>query len=648
MRRRLISALACSLALTTFSSCEPQEKTAVTPQAEAELEDIASMMQSVVNTEDLSDQDKKEYEEFQDLLSRYNETKDVNLTTKSAKFTLLHLAALYKKPELMRCLLEEGAKPNAQTVFMLDGEEQPGDTPLCWLMTDIQETGDPVSRQLRREMIDMLLAHGADPTKRGPYDLLPVDIASISLDDEEIILYLIDKMPVDELAPPITEEKRNGVLYAALARHHHLIVERLFSFGHRADSTYGEDKMPLIAIASQNLGDFEKKKKTQELLLSQGADINAQDGLGRTALFMLLTEVLDQTPDENKETKSIKHILYLLEKGARLDIMSSGDEERYPYTTCYDLLCEQPQLLEQVKKQGYALEAPLVELGDSDKELLFALCHICQNYGDTPLSHYAKDYDRIAAVIHSPSEQMLQEDIFADAVRAAFFLLDSLDHEKTKVLIQSLPNWVKSEKGSEEKEAYLLPLLDVLMNHAVYKLDSAQLVESAKVAASQKADRLAIKLIQLISNNDDSADFLPVLMEDENILLRQGAQYARLVEEGLPLPESNAVQRWLTAHNREADTEFLQSAVLLTSLFYFWNNGLEEDEMQQLITAIEHIGAQEAADYYRKALSLIANIEQYDESVLDEEEVYQINHVIKEAAARYFYENRASFFPAAP
>ncbi len=621
----------------------------MTPQAEAELEDIASKMQRIVNTENLSDEDKKEYEEFQDLLSRYRETRDVNLTTKSAKFTLLHIAALYKKPELMRCLLQDGADPNVQTVYMAEGEEQLGDTALCWLMTDFSEAGAPVSRQLRREMVDMLLAHGADPAKRGPYNLLPIDIAALQADDnEEIILYLIDKIPSEELAPPITEQKRCAVLYMALSRHYNQIVEKLLSFGHKADSTYGEEKIPFIAIASKQLGDFEKKKRTIDLLLSQGANINATDSQGRTPLFVLLTEVLDQTPDENEEMKAIQHILYLLEKGARLDMMSGGEAERYPYTTSYDLLCEQPQLLEQVKKAGYAQEAPIVQLGDSDKELLFALCHIRQNHDDSSLTRYAEDYDRIAALLCSPSEQALKEEIFADAIQAAFFLLSSLDVEKTKTLIQSLPSWAMSDSNQGEKETHLLPLLDVLMEHSDYKIDSAQLLEAAKHASAKKEDRLAVKLIQLLSNNEDSENFLPALMEHENILLRQGAWYARLVEKGLPLPEANGVQHWLTEHDREADSEFLQSAVLLTSLGYFWNNGMEEEEMQQLITAIERVGAQRAADYYRRALPIILDPEQSDGTTLTEEEVYQVNHEIKEATARYFYENRAAFFPTAP
>ena len=88
---------------------------------------------------------------------------------------------------------------------------------------------------------------------------------------------------------------------------------------------------------------------------------------------------------------------------------------------------------------------------------------------------------------------------------------------------------------------------------------------------------------------------------------------ARLHQAGLPTPRDGDVELWLTNRNRNADSPAVQKALLLTSLSRLWYGDMLPAEQEQMLAAMEEIGASEAAHHYRGIVQAMDDPDKLDQ-----------------------------------
>ena len=142
--RHLLVSLSCAALLF---SCSPQEKGHATPEAAAELALISSYLPEIGIDEVLEIPGS---EEIYTLMSDFATSADPRQASRPSGVSMLHLACLFKKPELARCLLIDHADPNAATVA--------GDTPLGLAVSLRGTEDDQVTDESIIKLIDILVA----------------------------------------------------------------------------------------------------------------------------------------------------------------------------------------------------------------------------------------------------------------------------------------------------------------------------------------------------------------------------------------------------------------------------------------------------------------------------------------------------------
>ncbi len=653
MRSSLLTLLLCTPLLMTLPSCKDAKGTSssATEQASIELNDIIHNLLPQLKQELLTQEEQEDIKDTERLIEQFRLTEDVNIASPRTRTTLLQLAAAYKKEELVRCLLLDGADPNAQRLSPIEGKMQPSDTVLTYAVAQgfIDPSCYDAESVLR--IVNMLIAHGADMGKRGPHGLLPLEIAALSGSHEALIEQLYKLTPQEAISPPISEEKRCAILYLSLVWHYDHILEQLIALGHSPNTRMLEGRTLLMQAASSSLMDEgDGWKSIIDILLKHGADINLTDNQGKTALYDLAFAAQRQTPDENKEMDIASRIIFLLERGARTDI-AIGEDEEYPGFSAYDLLSLRPSLLEELARRGFDLEAPPLTLPEEDTALLATLCRATVTGRDiTPLK---KDFDRIAAILLTPSNAMLHHELYETALKSALSILLQLDEKKARDIIYQLPIWEDELAGSSHLhctscsscggESHILrPILDAIAGQEGFIIPSERILHLAHALVKSEQEPLALACLKLLARCPDYQAIATKLAESENATLQLGALYAQCMAHDIPLPEEHAVQIWLADHSRVANTNFLKKALLLTSLEELWFGDMPEQEITSLLSTMEEIGAKQAADQYRRIIPMLENPEKLDE-IMAGDQLWERD--LKVAIAEYFIKNAAQFHP---
>ncbi len=661
MRRTLVHLLLVSSLSIGLSSCAPETTGSATPKASAELDEIIANELTQLNPDVLSQEEREDLEQMSSLIETFRKTHDVNVTAPKTKLTLLHLAAAYKKEELVRCLLLDGADPNAQRLNRNnEGELVQGDTPLTYAAAAgfTEDEDDEESQQTSLRIIKMLIDKGGDMTKRGIYNALPVEIAALAEGREALILELLKLTPKSSIAPPLSEQNRGMLLHAAAHFGYSRLMEKLIKLGYDPNTRLYNEQVPLITLVNVGRANTEDKHKTIEVLLKHGANINLTDNQGRTPLFSLAFIAQSQTPDINKEMDMAAQIIFMLERGARTD-MASGEHEEYPGFTPYDLLSLRPQLLAELAKRGFPLQSPPLVLPESDTALLATLCRVTQTGIDFSQLQQ-KDLDHIASILLSPSDAMLHHELYEPALKSAITILHQLDQDKTRDILNQLPFWnppspslynpaakpSKSHlmslscKGCGHESHILRPILESITEQKDWIIPSAKILVLTQSLIEENHDELALTCMQLLARCPDSSQYIDTLLRSDNAVLRLGAHYARLLTHGLPLPEEHSVHTWLHERERVAQTPFLKKALLLTSLEELWFGNMPQEEIDLLLASMVEIGAHQAAEQYKRIIPLLKNPEKLDEIMSgDQSWQYELN----EAIAAYFFEHRKQF-----
>ncbi len=620
-----------------------------TEQASIELNEIITSLLPQIKDEDLTEEEQADMKEVEELMALFRATGKVNISSTNTHITLLHLAAAYKKEELLRCLLLDGADPNAQRSITVEGEKAPGDTVLTYAVASGFVEAEAYDPQQVLRIVKKLIENGADMGQRGPYHLLPVEIAALTGEHEELILELLKLTPKEAIAPPLSKEKPGAILYLSASAHLNKVIEELIKLGHNPDTALVNGRSMLMHAVGLALYDSDDTwKKTVDLLLKHGADINHKDDQGRTALFELAFEAQKQTSDENAEIDMASRIIFLLDRGARTDIAIEQHEE-YPGFSTYDLLSLRPDLLAELVRREHPLVAPPLSLPEEDTAMLATLCRATVTGRDT--SSLKDDYDRIAAILLTPSEAMLHHELYEPALKSALSILFKLDAKRARDILYMLPIWKDELKGNDHLhctscsscggESHILrPILESIAEQEEFIIPSERIIHLATALVENGQDSLAIDCLKLLARCEDYQQITERLSQSESRAIRLGALYAQCFALDIPLPEERAVQAWLAQHSRVANTEFLKKATLLTSLEELWFGDMPDSEKEQLIAIMEEIGAQKAADQYRRIIPMLENPEELDNIMAGDHE-WEME--LKEDIARFFIQNAAEF-----
>ena len=236
------------------------------------------------------------------LLQKYTTTKEKENAVKQADGngrTLLHLAVLAKRSELVKLLLENGADVN-----QLDTDNR---TPLeCAL-----------SMSCDVELVQLLLNKGADVSKKNNRDKTPLQSAIINACSLKVVEAILEKNDTSILSGT------NLLLHAVLSGSIKLVQRFWIESGLAWRNGEGESLLHL-AVSSGHVN-------VAKFLLKKGVDINATDNKQRTPLHLAVAEgklnlvdfLIKENADVNRADNNKRTLLHLAILTGQCDLAKS-------------------------------------------------------------------------------------------------------------------------------------------------------------------------------------------------------------------------------------------------------------------------------------------------------------------------------------
>lgn len=568
-----------------------------------------------INPETLVDLDETQIAALRSLIRHFAETADARycLPTGEGGYNMLHLACFFKKPELARCLLIDGADPNARATDKdFDGHDVPGDTPLSFALTEygLGEDDPAVTERL----LEVLVAGGADLRLDGPSGT-PLLIVACRQSHESVLLKLLDLgLPVTDM---IGVGERSIPCTAAPAANgwSKALVRLLDALPHGS-----ADNSALNVLAEAAVGAAPGSLDCMKLLIARGADVNAPGCEGETPLYAAaklnyeLRHSMDALSRDTEERcrRLEDAIALLLREGADpLLAAGSADSNEFPGFTAADFIASSPQLLEKLRREQLEFTPPTQNFS-SGIALLSEICRYSL-YPDFRLRD--EDFDRVAAAL-TPTPEMAQSELCEMAIPKALAMLARHDPERCAELIQRLPLW--QHPSEEAPGAELCHHLYALLVQSIR--DTPDLVlpadfikAQAEKALAEDDGELSALLLELLARCPDAEPAIEPLLNDERLPLAAGAWRALLLCRGLPTGQDQNVQEWLNRHGRTADSEVLARALRLSSLQELWFGKLSRQQIEQLLQDIAELGIPRAETFYRELSQNLDRPDKLDE-----------------------------------
>lgn len=590
-------------------ACGEGDKEKVTREAVRQLEEISKVDLPVLQEEKIAEQDLVDV--LREVVERYRRTGDAATGKGRDELSILQIACLFKKRELVRSLLEQGADPNAHA---------PDDESPLLLAVGTYLLPETTAEQII-PVVDTLLAGGADFKKSGTNADDFLTRAAFSCEREEVLLYLLDKG-----AQPDSETALPPALHGWAES-----LKRLLPMV----GNHTEGLLHAVAVGScQFEGDH---LGCLRILLENGVNIHAPETPnepGSTALFRMAAEMSALEENDPHLPRAIEVFACLVQQGADPYLRAEADES-YPGFAPYDFIARRPKIIAALKDRGIVLQAPALRI-ENGKNLSADICRVAM-YKPTE-KEIVPFFETIAGVLR-PTPEMLGSEIYTQALEAGVHLLGCIDPSRAAQRIMEMPLWNQA-LGAEDAENIMTPLLAALQDTPSIKLPANFLYRHAERAQKAGLAEEAVALIELMGRSDDGADLLCRCTEDSRLPICAGSYAAKLYLAGLPDARDGGVVDWLTKHGREADTDFLKEAVLLTSQEQLWCGNMPEADIRKLIAAMKRLGAPHAADAYEKIAAALDDPEKLD-AIMAQGDDWK--YELEIAIARYFFENKAKF-----
>lgn len=601
----MLLALGC---ITALHSCRPPERGHATPEAAEELALITSFIPEVGIDEVLELPDAQE---VFTLMAEFSANPDARRAMPASGITMLHLACLFKKAELARCLLLDGADPNATTVS--------GESPLALAVSIRGVEEASITDEQMIQLIDNLIAGGADLNRHVGDDMPLLNYAGLCCYSEKIFLHLMDK----GCQPDETTCQAPAMMGWNTA------LQRLLDKG--AGKVPGAlDTMLLMAAANLH-------KDTVQLLLDAGADVNAHQLSGTTPLLEAAGHLL--SPAEEEETERRNAILdvcaLLIKKGADPELAEMR-QDGSPAFRAVDILTKDAGILNELNQRGVNL-APADIQFTSGVSLLEQIGKAAVLEKIPPV----EAFEAIATALN-PTQEMLQRPSYHDILPMAVELLHSIDPARASQHVAAMPIWSGADAWNKGHGDCLLP--------ALTKCESLVLPKQIICAAAEhlnqanKADNAAY-MVELLSRCPDSESEIEQYCHHDSKPLAAGALAAKLRKAGLPTPRDGDVQIWLENNQKTADSPVLKKAELLTSLSRLWYGDMLPAEQEEMLKAMEEIGATQAAARYRAIAAAMDNPDELDKLTADSD---SWKFELEIATARFILAHSAAFLTPAP
>ncbi len=608
MKRRHLAAtvFALSFSVALLPGCG-KDRGSATPQAAQEFAELRAEQELGF----AGDADSELQAEINALLTRFEKTADAKLASTPHCMTLLHLACIYKKPELARCLLLDGADPNARQLAEMPGADVstlampeapalvPSDTPLTWATIPHRE-GATAEEML--PLIELLIEKGADPNLPGAMDFPPLLTAAIapSPAGEAVMLRLM------ELGADPNKSSNPSIGVAAAAHGWQKALTKLLEAGAPMANQAGS----ALHAAADN-AEVPGTLDCARLLLERGAETDALNKEGATALYVAahgLTTPEGNTPELVEATCAM--LALLLQHGADPLLCCDADPE-FPGSCAADFIAMNAAATEKLAAMGITVPRRAVDFEAEGEKLLAEICRA--SIFETPAADIAPHFDKLVSLLSFPAHELEHSPLYADAFGHAVKLLARVDAARASTLVAGLPLW-QQEEAWMSADTRTAALMEAILTTPALVMPRAQLLAHARRLDARGVTEAAALLIELLERDNEAEADIETLCTDASSALRAGALTARLLRAGLPAPRNAAVAEWMTEHglSEEDAPAPLKRALLLTSLEKFWYGNMPAEEVRALLQAMRDIGAPKAAAFYAELAPNLDKPEELD------------------------------------
>lgn len=575
----IMIALALGAALC---SCDTQYSHA-TPQAAQELAQLMQEIQEAPfdSRAEAIFPDWEAVVEFQQLYERFQDADDTRLATPGG-VSILHAACYFKKPELARCLLADGADPNAAT--------EAGLTPLSLAVGRGGE--DKLDEGSALQLVEALHRAGARPDPEAMVQAAYA--ASDNMPRVRVFAALLD------MGCQPTED---SVFYTILNGWHALLLRQ----GEFVKTLPQETVDEYITVATA-CHDGDCTPIIQTL-------VEWKPNVGAAALDTALRNTANAaglSPDAETLANALRTSETLLRLGANPQAVIEDNEEM---PSAADIICSVPAWADALRRAGYDIKpSPLVFT--EGEELHHQVVRADMLRRALPAGN-ADLFNRVAALLTETHEDMdccCEHNI----VSSALCVLLRTDPQKTSACIAALPVWRDFASWEKSGGSNLLPAMTdaIQENRLALSLPPQHVCRIAEEMHSRGMQEEACSLLSLLGGTDtpETADTLQRMANDAaHPALQAGAVCALLRRAGLPQPEEYAVETWLENHPAAAARPAVQTALLLTSTVSLWAGEMSPQEQQDLLQAMRDIGAAEAAEKHEAIIKALDNPEALDE-----------------------------------
>lgn len=620
--------VAAALSALVLSACRDEVRGHATPQAAAEFAEIADFIDRA--SQESEEGDETIGREALAVIQHFRKNADAKYRSPQLQLTMLHIAAVFNRAELVRCLLQDGADPNAAAQFPGIGmNDEDACTPLQLALADMAQEED--APQAALDTVNALLAGGADIAALGTAAFSPAAAVCALTPYEETALHLLNR------GAAYTGGKFPATIPAA-AKGWTRVTE--FLLAHNVPTAAEDGTTALHALARTPGADAEGYLRCIDMLLQHGADVNATDAAGVTPLFLAAEAALQQN-DEETEQSLAAVISHLLKCGADA-YTASGENTEYPHFSAFDLLALKPALLQKLRDAGHALPTPPLQIRRG-APLLADVCRVSIN---PPTAAESEPFFETIAGVLTPTEEMKENELYPEALGHAVSLLCRIDPARAAAAVAAMPLW-NSEDDWKVGSSAAAALTEALSAHPELHLPQELLCTTAeKLMLYGGADSAAL-FIEMLGHTADARERVEHYARDPRLPMQAGAMCALLRLQNLPLPRAGDVAAWMQKNGvaPAAAPDAVRNALLLTSLERLWFGDMPEAEQRELLKLMREVGAPRAAAAYAEIVKHLNDPEKLD-ALTGEDDDWKFELEI--ATARYILSHSQVFHSVAP